>query len=93
MKHVINTDRAELTSLKALYFISKDEKETAKFFETTGLNPVDARQALKIPGFLASIIEYLMADEKLLLAFCADEGINPENIAKYHALLEEVQPR
>lgn len=93
MKHVINTDRAELTALKALYFISKDEDEAVRFFDVTGLNPADTKEALKIPGFLASIIDYLMQDEKLLLAFCKDEDVKPENIAKYHTLLEEAPLR
>ena len=43
-----------------------------RFLAVTGLGPHNLRQAASDPAFLASVLDYVAADEGLLVAFAAD---------------------
>ncbi len=73
-------DLGQSTAIAALAFLAADPDRLARFLSVTGLGPHSLRQAAAQPGFLASVLDYLAADEPLLVAFAADQGIAPENI-------------
>ena len=73
-------------AIKALSFLAADGWRLEKFLSVTGLGPHNLRAAAD-PGFYGSILGYLASDETLLLAFAANSGVAPEEVARaLHAL-------
>lgn len=77
----------EMIAIGALGFLAEDPARLSRFLDTTGLNPATLRQAASEPRFLASVLDYLMADESLMLAFAAHNGTSPETVAAAGAAL------
>ena len=46
----------------------------------SGLGPQSLRAAAGSPGFLAAVLEHVANDEALLIAFAAEQGIDPAEI-------------
>jgi len=75
-------DQAEMLAIQALGFIAADRERLAAFLNVTGLAADAIRIAANEPGFLAGVLDHLLADEALLTAFADDAGVDPGNIAK-----------
>ena len=55
----------------------------------TGLSVGTLRQAAAAPGFTASLLDYIAADERCLVAFAAESGRDPAELERMrHALAE-----
>ncbi len=74
-------------AVSGLAFIANDSDRLSRFLNLTGLGPHNLRTAAADPAFLDSVLDYLVADETLLLAFAADAGLKPEAVARAHAAL------
>jgi hypothetical protein len=74
-------------AIAALGFLAADHKRLEKFLSVTGLGPQNLRGAAADPGFYGSVLDYLLADEPLLLAFAAEAGLKPEGVARAHQAL------
>jgi uncharacterized protein DUF3572 len=70
------------TAVAALAFLASDANRLNRFLSATGLGPHNLRKAAADPAFYASVLEYLAADEGLLVAFAAEEGLAPETIVR-----------
>jgi hypothetical protein len=70
-----------------LTFLASEPERLARFFILTGLRADTIRAASRTPGFAASVLDYVLADEKLLLAFASDAEIKPEELAHVRANL------
>src|SRR5271156_6085726 len=82
-----SADSAQSLAVSALTFIAVDPHRLNRFLGITGLGPDNLRTAAADPAFLGSVLDYLVADEKLLVEFAADAGLKPEAIARaYEAL-------
>ncbi|MGL4243284.1 MAG: DUF3572 domain-containing protein [Beijerinckiaceae bacterium] len=68
-------------AISALGFLASDHERLGRFLAFTGLGPENLRQAAAEDGFLAAVLTYVSGDESLLLAFAANNGVNPERIA------------
>ena len=64
----------------ALGFIAQDERRLSRFLDISGLGPQNLRKAAAEPTFLGAVLEYLAADEKLLIAFAESRNLPPEAI-------------
>lgn len=73
----VSSDQAEALAIAALGFLASEGSRIAAFLEATGLAPKDLREAARSPGFLAGVLEFLAADESLLLVFSSEKGIDP----------------
>src|SRR5271156_2350953 len=80
-------DSARSLAVSALTFIAADPDRLNRFLGITGLGPDNLRTAAADPAFLGSVLDYLVADEKLLVEFAADAGLKPEGVARAHAAL------
>ncbi len=67
-------------AIEGLSFLVLEPERIGQFLAATGLGPSDVREAAGEPGFLASILEYLLQDESLLLVFASERAIAPELI-------------
>ena len=63
-----------------LGYLADDPDRLSRFLDLTGLNPQSLRRTAAMPGFAASLIEYLASDDRLILAFATDRGHDPARI-------------
>jgi hypothetical protein len=85
--NAINKDDAEAIALQALTYLASDTQRLSRFLALTGSDLGELREMAKMPEFQASVLEYMMGDESLLLAFCQETGIDPATIEPARALL------
>ncbi len=91
MKSPSQTPRqaAEMLGIQALAFIAGDPKHLARFLGLSGIAPELIRTAALEPGFLAGVLEHMLADETLLIGFADSAGIDPAQVARAHDALGE----
>jgi len=89
MKAPMRPDRnaAELLAIQALGFLAEDSERMALFLNVTGIAVEKIRDAAREPGFLAGVLEHMLNDESLLIAFADSAGIDPAAIARARAAL------
>jgi hypothetical protein len=80
-------ESAELLAVQALTFIAKDEARMHAFLGATGLEPDQIRAAARHDGFFAGVLEHILDNESLLVAFADSTGINPAEIARARVAL------
>src|ERR1700685_4249651 len=82
-----SVDSGRSLAVSALTFIAADPDRLNRFLGLTGLGPENLRTAAADPAFLGSVLDYLVADEKLLVEFAADARVKPEAVARAYAVL------
>ena len=73
-------EEAEAIAIKGLGFLGQEEERLLRFLVTTGISPQDLRELAGTPPFLASVLDYILQDESLLLVFTSENAIEPEMI-------------
>ncbi len=74
--------RAEVLALLALNFLAADEDRFSRFMLTTGLDEQALRAGAAEPAFLGGILDFLLGDEPLLVAFSSENELNPLDVTK-----------
>lgn len=69
----------ELAQL-CLDHLAKNPDQLAEFMVQTGLNPASLRGLVGTDGFAHGLVDYVVANEPLLLAVATDAQIKPESI-------------
>ena len=69
---------AETLALQALSWIVADQDVAARFMGQTGIGPAELRASVSDPEFLGFVLDFILADEPALLAFCEARSIAPE---------------
>ena len=82
-----------MLAVQALGFIAEEPQSLSRFLDTSGLSADGIRTAAAEPGFLAGVLEYMLADENLLRAFAGRAGINPAEVARATTALGGVWER
>ena len=85
-------ETAEQLAVAALGFLAAEPDRLSRFLSLSGLGPQNLRAAAADPAFLVSVLDYLLADEPLLLAFAAYQEQAPETIAAARRALGEPPP-
>ncbi len=73
---------SELLAIDALTYLAADEDRLGDFLAATGLTRDALRSAAAEPGFLPGVLDYLGADESLLIAFASSSGLDPEEVGR-----------
>jgi Protein of unknown function (DUF3572) len=73
---------AEELAIQALTYIAGDPERLGRFLAVTGIGPGEIRAASGEPGFLAGVLDYVAADEPLLMGFAAEASVDPAAIGK-----------
>lgn len=76
----MTTEQAETIALQALAFLAKEEKLFAHFFTSSGLTPQDLKDRFREPELLGGVLDAILADDTVLLAFCNTMSISPETL-------------
>ncbi|HMG77575.1 MAG TPA: DUF3572 domain-containing protein [Xanthobacteraceae bacterium] len=71
-----------MLAIQALGFIAAEPERLEAFLAATGLTLDRLRESATEPDFLAGVLEHMLADESLLLAFADSAAIDPAEIAR-----------
>jgi len=73
-------EAAEVLAIQALGFIAQDDERLGRFLALTGIGPAEIREAARERHFLAGVLDYVIGDEDLLVAFAGHAGVEPPTI-------------
>ena len=82
-----------MLAVQALAFMAEDDSRLGGFIASTGIAVESIRNAAREPNFLAGVLEHILADENLLIAFADSAGIDPAEVARAHRALGKVWER
>jgi hypothetical protein len=82
----MNNDRqkrenAEALAIRALAFVATDPELLPRFLAITGIEARSIRQAALEPGFLAGVLQFILAHEPTLIRFSEETGIPPQQVS------------
>jgi hypothetical protein len=80
-------EAAEMLAIQALSFIAEEPDRLNAFLNATGLTVDRLRESATDPGFLAGVLDHMLADESLLVAFAEEAAIDPADIARARGAL------
>jgi hypothetical protein len=86
-RQAMSRDEAERLAISALSFLAGEEHRLAGFLMTTGLSPADLRSQMGSAEFLAGVVDFIAADESLLLVFATEQRIDPTAVMTARQLL------
>lgn len=70
----------EEMAVHALNYIAIDQGRLELFLRHTGIEPSAIRQAAEMPGFLVGVLDYVLANEWLVLGLADHVDARPEAI-------------
>lgn len=73
---------AEILAITALSFLAEDQERMVRFLNLTGIDPAEIRSLATSPAFFVAILDHLLSDEGLLLAFATNQQIRPETVVQ-----------
>ena len=83
----LSRESAESLAVQALAFLAGEPERLGRFLAETGIAPEAIRAAATSPGFLMGVLDHLLADESLLIAFADEAGIGYETVGRARAVL------
>lgn len=69
-------------AIAALGFLAQDEERLHRFMALTGATPDDLRRMGAGKGLFVAVLDHVLSDEALCLAFAEHAGIKPESIGE-----------
>ena len=78
---------AEAIAVSGLVFVANDPVLLPRFLAITGIDASAVRDAAREPGFLAGVLQFILAHEPTLLSFCEQDGISPPAVMTASKLL------
>jgi hypothetical protein len=83
----MTTEHAETIALQALAFLVKDETLLSHFLTNSGLTPQDLKTRFREPELLGGVLDAILADDAILLAFCNTMSLSPETLVMARRML------
>ena len=71
-------EHAAAVALRAVGFLARDEDRLKHFFSMTGMDLAALRDGAGEAPVQVAVLDYLLADESLLLIFTSEEGLPPD---------------
>ncbi len=68
---------AEALAAEALAFVAEEPDRLGRFLALSGLSPESLRRRIGEPAFLGGVLDFLLGDEALLVAFAERQGLAP----------------
>jgi len=88
----LNSEDAQILALQVLTFLVEDGARIEGFLRMTGTDPSDLRALATSPDGLAAILDYLLGNEALLLAFTGEAQCPDDAPARAHRTLAGSRP-
>ena len=73
----LEREQAEVVALEALAFLALESDRLGRFLGLTGTGPEQVRDRYSDPEFLAGVLDHVLSDETLLIAFVEERGLDP----------------
>lgn len=83
----MDSARAQALALEALAHVAEEPLALARLLAETGLQPDGLRRRLEDPELMGAVLDFVLADERLLLPFCEAQGLKPHLVHRARALL------
>lgn len=80
-------EEAERIAVSALSFVAAEPELLSRFLALSGIEAADIRRAAAEPGFLAGVMQFILAHEPTLLRFSEASGIAPAAVGAALAAL------
>jgi hypothetical protein len=77
VKETTTREDAETIAISALGFIASDPELLPRFLAISGIEASSIRRAAGEPGFLAGVLQFIVAHEPTLLRFAEASGTPP----------------
>lgn len=71
---MIRQDSAHTLALQALGFLAARDEAFLAFLSLSGMDPASLRARASDPDMLAAVMDFLLSDESLIVAFCQETG-------------------
>lgn len=68
------------TAIAVIGWLAGEPEMLSRFLALTGIEPGQMRSAINDPSFLAGMLDFLMAHEPTLMAFCEATKTAPETV-------------
>lgn len=83
-KPALRTPRksAEMLAIRALAFIAEEPQSLSRFLDASGISAEQIRMASREPGFLAGVLDHMLGEENLLIAFARSAGIDAAAVGR-----------
>lgn len=76
----MDTENAEILALQGLGWLAGDEDGLQRFLNLSGLDAATLRANAGTRDMNVAILDFLLAHEDLLLAFCQSAAISPKQL-------------
>ncbi len=80
MQARMTPETAEILALKALGFVAVSDGALDRLMELSGLDRDTLRQRAGEREILASLLDFLLGDEGLLVDFCRNQSVDPRDV-------------
>ena len=74
----LTPENAEILALEGLGWLAGDQDAITRFMSQSGIDPVSLRDAAGSPGMGVAVLDFLLGNEDLLLAFCESAAVSPK---------------
>ena len=85
----LSTEQAGEIAIALLSWMASSPEYMGRFLALSGLDPEDLRREAGRREFHIALLDHALADESLLLAFCASTNIPPAQIAPARNILSD----
>jgi hypothetical protein len=78
MKSPQTREKAEILALEALTWLAGQEDGLQRFLDQSGIDATALRHGAGSPEMGMAVLDFLLANEDLLLGFCENAAIEPQ---------------
>ena len=83
----MDIESAEHIASRAFGFLAEDKARITHFLNLSGVAPDALASLAGERTFLTGVLDHLMGDDALVLAFCANAELRPEDVQRAHRAL------
>jgi hypothetical protein len=73
-------ENAEILALEGLGWLAGDQEAIQRFLDVSGSDGADLRAAAGSPGTAVAVLDFLLANEELLVRFCDDAEVKAKDV-------------
>jgi len=77
-------EKAEILALEGLTWLAEQEEGLGRFLDQSGITAQDLRENAGSPEMGMAVLDFLLANEDLMLGFCESAGLEPKAVHLAH---------
>lgn len=84
---MMRQESAQTLALQALALLAGQDETFGAFLAATGTSAGEIRARADDPDLLVSVLDFVLAEDHLVLALASEAGVPPEAVARARAVL------